>query len=62
MNIILSYYIIVAGAGVPLMAAGGGSGAITVWNLEQKRLHTLIRLLSSPLSLRDMALGCIALT
>jgi U3 small nucleolar RNA-associated protein 21 len=32
-----------AGAGVPLMAAGGTSGAVTVWNLEEKRLHTVIR-------------------
>jgi U3 small nucleolar RNA-associated protein 21 len=32
-----------AGAGVPLMAAGGGAGAITVWNLEKRRLHTIIR-------------------
>lgn len=33
----------VAGAGVPLMAAGGGAGVVTVWNLEKRRLHTLIR-------------------
>lgn len=32
-----------AGAGVPLMAAGGTSGAVTVWNLEEKRLHTIVR-------------------
>ena len=32
-----------AGAGVPLMAAGGGAGVVTVWNLEQRRLHTLVR-------------------
>lgn len=25
------------------MAAGGGSGAVTVWNLEARRLHTIIR-------------------
>lgn len=25
------------------MAVGGTSGVITVWNLEQKRLHTIIR-------------------
>ncbi|CAK0785298.1 hypothetical protein CVIRNUC_008505 [Coccomyxa viridis] len=31
------------GAGVPLMAAGGGAGAVTVWNLEERRLHTIIR-------------------
>ena len=31
------------GGGAPLMAAGGGAGVITVWNLEQRRLHTLIR-------------------
>ncbi|EIE21950.1 WD40 repeat-like protein [Coccomyxa subellipsoidea C-169] len=31
------------GAGVPLMAAGGGAGAITVWDLEKRRLHTIIR-------------------
>ena len=28
---------------MPLMAAGGGAGVVTVWNLEQRRLHTLIR-------------------
>ena len=33
----------IAGAGVPLMAAGGGAGAVTVWNLEERRLHTIIR-------------------
>lgn len=31
------------GQGVPLMAAGGGAGVVTVWNLEARRLHTLIR-------------------
>ncbi|BDA46919.1 probable guanine nucleotide-binding protein subunit beta-like protein at C-terminar half [Coccomyxa sp. Obi] len=31
------------GAGVPLMAAGGGAGVITVWDLEKRRLHTIIR-------------------
>ena len=25
------------------MAAGGGAGVVTVWNLEQRRLHTIIR-------------------
>ena len=25
------------------MAAGGGAGVITVWNLEERRLHTIIR-------------------
>ena len=32
-----------AGVGVPLMAAGGGAGAITVWNLETRRLQTIVR-------------------
>ena len=32
-----------SGAGVPLMAAGGGAGVITVWNLEEQRLHTVLR-------------------
>ena len=32
-----------AGAGVPLMAAGGGAGVVTVWNLEERRLATVIR-------------------
>ncbi|EFJ49064.1 hypothetical protein VOLCADRAFT_59899 [Volvox carteri f. nagariensis] len=32
-----------SGAGLPLMAAGGGGGVITVWNLEERRLHTVIR-------------------
>lgn len=31
------------GAGAPLMAAGGGAGVVTVWDLEERRLHTLIR-------------------
>lgn len=30
-------------AGIPLMAAGGGSGVITLWNLEERRLHSTIR-------------------
>ncbi|GFR50668.1 hypothetical protein Agub_g12918, partial [Astrephomene gubernaculifera] len=29
--------------GVPLMAAGGGAGVVTVWHLEGRRLHTVIR-------------------
>ena len=32
-----------AGAGVPLMAAGGGAGVVTVWNLEARRLHAVLR-------------------
>ncbi|KAK9786275.1 hypothetical protein WJX73_004830 [Symbiochloris irregularis] len=31
------------GPGIPMMAAGGASGAITVWNLEARKLHTIIR-------------------
>ncbi len=31
------------GSGVPLMAAGGGAGVITVWNLEERRLHTIVK-------------------
>lgn len=31
-----------AGVGIPLMAAGGGAGAVTIWNLEERRLHTVI--------------------
>ncbi|GIL87705.1 hypothetical protein Vretifemale_15746 [Volvox reticuliferus] len=31
------------GAGLPLMAAGGGGGVVTVWHLEERRLHTVIR-------------------
>jgi U3 small nucleolar RNA-associated protein 21 len=30
------------GPGLPLMAAGGGPGAVTVWNLQEKRLHTVL--------------------
>ncbi len=40
---ILSCSAVGAGVGVPLMAAGGGAGAITVWNLETRRLHTVVR-------------------
>ena len=25
------------------MAAGGGAGVVTVWNLEQRKLHTVLR-------------------
>jgi WD40 repeat protein len=32
-----------AGVGTPLMAAGGGAGAVTVWDLEKRRLQTIIR-------------------
>ena len=32
-----------AGAGIPLMAAGGGAGVVTVWDLEARKLHTVIR-------------------
>lgn len=32
-----------AGGGLPLMAAGGGAGVITVWDLEQRKLQTVIR-------------------
>lgn len=31
------------GAGVPLLAAGGGGGVITVWNLEERRLQTVLK-------------------
>ncbi|KAK9819682.1 hypothetical protein WJX72_001066 [[Myrmecia] bisecta] len=31
------------GAGIPLMAAGGSAGVVTVWNLEERRLHTIIK-------------------
>ncbi|KAL6759017.1 WD40 repeat-like protein [Haematococcus lacustris] len=33
----------ITGPGVPLMAAAGGAGVITVWNLESRTLHTVIR-------------------
>jgi len=32
-----------AGVGAPLMAAGGGAGAVTVWDLEARRLATVVR-------------------
>ena len=41
MNFYLNY--VFAGAGVPLMAAGGAAGAVTVWNLEEHRLQTVLR-------------------
>lgn len=25
------------------MAAGGGAGVVTVWNLEERKLHTVLR-------------------
>lgn len=31
------------GGSVPLMAAGGGAGVITVWNLDERRLHTIVK-------------------
>lgn len=31
------------GAGVPLMAAGGTAGVVTVWNLEERRLATIVK-------------------
>ncbi|GAX75096.1 hypothetical protein CEUSTIGMA_g2540.t1 [Chlamydomonas eustigma] len=31
------------GGGLPLMAAGGGAGVVTVWNLEERKLHTVLR-------------------
>jgi len=31
------------GPGLPLMAAGGGAGVVSVWNLEERRLHALLR-------------------
>lgn len=34
---------LIAGAGIPLMAAGGGAGVVTVWDLEARKLHTIIR-------------------
>lgn len=30
-------------AGIPILAAGGDAGVITVWNLEERRLHTTVR-------------------
>ena len=29
------------------MAAGGGAGVITVWNLEERRLHTIVKVHSN---------------
>ena len=42
------------------MAAGGGAGVITVWNLEDRRLHTIVKVqqqpsLSSPLAAASSA-------
>ncbi|GMH45573.1 hypothetical protein BSKO_13530 [Bryopsis sp. KO-2023] len=31
-----------SGVGTPLLAAGGAAGVITIWNLEEKRLSTVI--------------------
>ena len=31
------------GSGPPLMAVAGAAGAITVWNLKERRLHTIIK-------------------
>lgn len=31
------------GVGIPLLAAGGGAGVITIWNLEEKQIHTILR-------------------
>ena len=32
-----------AGGGLPLMAAGGSAGVVTVWNLEERKLHSVLR-------------------
>lgn len=29
--------------GAPLLAAGGGSGAVTVWDLEGRKLQTVLK-------------------
>jgi WD40 repeat protein len=29
--------------GQPLLASGGSSGVISIWNLEKKRLHSVVR-------------------
>ena len=31
------------GAGLPLLAVGGGAGVITVWDLEGRKLHSVIK-------------------
>lgn len=31
------------GGGVPLMVAGGDVGVVTVWDLEKRRLHGVIK-------------------
>ena len=31
------------GAGLPLLAAGGTAGVLTIWNLEESKLHTVIK-------------------
>lgn len=31
------------GGGVPLMVAGGDAGVVTVWDLEKRRLHSVIK-------------------
>lgn len=32
------------------MAAGGGAGVITVWNLDERRLHTIVKVHSPPVA------------
>ena len=36
-------FLLVAGGGLPLMAAGGSAGVVTVWNLEERKLHSVLR-------------------
>lgn len=31
------------GAGAPLMAAGGGTGVVTIWNLKEQNLQTVLK-------------------
>lgn len=31
------------GAGLPLLAAGGTAGVLTIWNLEENKLHTVLK-------------------
>ena len=39
----LSDCLLRAGGGLPLMAAGGSAGVVTVWNLEERKLHSVLR-------------------
>lgn len=48
-----------AGAGVPLLAVGGVSGTVTLWHLERRALHAMVKVRVEGVGVCLCACGCV---